>query len=68
MKSIKIKDLEIIEQEKVEQELPQKNLALSMAQLAIENKKKDMLIQQLSQTVASLNVELAKVKGAIDYV
>lgn len=65
MKSIKIKDLEIIEQEKLGQELPQKNIAMSMAQLAVENKKKDVLIQQLSQTVASLNLEVVKLKGGI---
>lgn len=63
LRSIKIKDLEIIEQEKNEQELPQKNVALTLAQLAVENKKKDVLIQSLSQTVATLNIEMAKLKG-----
>lgn len=65
MKSIKIKDLEIIEQEKEMQEIPQKNFATSLADLAIENKKKDLLITQLTQAVANLNVEITKLKGGI---
>lgn len=63
MKSIKIKDLEIIEKEKETQEIPQKNFATSLAELAIENKKKDVLITQLTQAVANLNIEITKLKG-----
>lgn len=68
MKTIKIKDLEIIEQEKQLEELSGKTTAAAMAQLSVENKKKDALIQQLTKTTAELSVELAKVKGAIGYV
>lgn len=68
MKTIKIKDLEIIEQEKQLEELSGKTTATAMAQLSVENKKKDALIQQLTKTTAELSVELAKVKGAIGYV
>lgn len=63
MKSIKIKDLEIIEKEKETQEIPQKNFATSLAELAIENKKKDVLITQLTQAVENLNIEITKLKG-----
>lgn len=66
MKSIKIKDLEIIEQEKEMQEIPQNNFATSLAELAIESKKKDVLITQLMQAVANLNIEITKFKGGID--
>lgn len=63
MKSIRIKDLEIVEQEKQQSEIAEKSTAETLAQLYIENKKKDMLISQLSQTVANLNIEIAKLKG-----
>lgn len=63
MKSIRIKDLEIIEKEKEVQEIPQKNFTESLAELAIENKKKDVLITQLTQAVTNLNIEITKLKG-----
>ncbi|EMI10355.1 hypothetical protein [Anoxybacillus gonensis] len=65
MKSIKIKDLEIVEQERQQNELAEKNTVLTLAQLALENKKKDAVITQLTKTIASLNIEIAKIKGGM---
>lgn len=65
MKSIRIKDLEIIEEERKQEELAEKNTATALVQLTIENKKKDLLITQLTQTVANLNIEIAKLKGGV---
>lgn len=63
MRSIRIKDLEVVEQERFEKEIANKSMAQIIAMLTVENKKKDMLIGQLSQTVAALNIEIAKLKG-----
>ena len=65
MKSIRIKDLEIVEQERQQEELAEKNTAAALVQLTIENKKKDLLITQLTQTIANLNIEIAKLKGGV---
>lgn len=65
MKSIRIKDLEIVEQERKQEELAEKNTMNALVQLTIENKKKDLLITQLTQTVANLNIEITKLKGGI---
>ncbi|RLQ08635.1 hypothetical protein NSQ51_13380 [Geobacillus sp. FSL K6-0789] len=65
MKSIRIKDLEIVEQERQQEESTEKNTAAALAQLTIENKKKDLLITQLTQTIANLNIEIAKLKGGV---
>ena len=65
MKSIRIKDLEIVEQERKQEELTEKNTTNALVQLTIENKKKDLLIAQLTQTVANLNIEITKLKGGI---
>lgn len=59
MKSIRIKDLEIVEQEQKMEQIPTKMLA----ELTIDNKKKDILIAQLTNTVAMLNLEINKLKG-----
>ncbi|OKO91408.1 hypothetical protein BRO54_2685 [Geobacillus proteiniphilus] len=66
MKSIRIKDLEIVEQERQQEESTEKNTAAVLAQLTIENKKKDLLITQLTQTIANLNIEIAKLKGGVN--
>lgn len=66
MKSIRIKDLEIVEQERQQSEIAEKSTAATLAQLAVENKKKDILIAQLTQTVANLNIEMAKLKGGVN--
>ena len=65
MKSIRIKDLEIVEQERKQEELAEKNTTNALVQLTIENKKKGLLITQLTQTVANLNIEITKLKGGI---
>ena len=59
MKSIRIKDLEIVEQEQKMEQIPTQMLA----ELTIDNKKKDILIAQLTNTVAMLNLEINKLKG-----
>lgn len=59
MKAIRIKDLEIVEQEQKMEQIPTQTLA----ELTIENKKKDILIAQLTNTVAMLNLEINKLKG-----
>ena len=65
MKSIRIKDLEIVEQERQQKEVAEKNTSMALAQLALENQKKDILIEQLTQTVANLNIEIMKLKGGV---
>ena len=65
MKSIRIKDLEIVEQERQQEETVEKSTAMALAQLALENQKKDMLITQLTQMIANLNIEITKIKGGI---
>ncbi|MBA2878066.1 hypothetical protein HNR63_001120 [Anoxybacillus kamchatkensis] len=65
MKSIRIKDLEIVEQERKHGEIAEKSTSMALAQLALENQKKDILITQLTQTVANLNIEIMKLKGGI---
>ena len=65
MKSIRIKDLEIVEQERKHVEIAEKSTAMALGQLALENQKKDILITQLTQTVANLNIEIMKLKGGI---
>lgn len=42
----------------------EQNTVKAMAELNIENKKKDLLIQNMAQTIANLNIEIAKSKGA----
>ena len=41
------------------------NTVKSIAGLEVENKKKDMMIQSLSKTIAGLNIEIQKLKGGI---
>jgi hypothetical protein len=59
VKSIRIKDLEIVEQEQKMEQIPTQTLA----ELTIENNKKDVLIAQLTNTVAMLSLEINKLKG-----
>ena len=66
MKSIRIKDLEIVEQEQRQEEAVKKSTSMALAQLSLENRKKDTLITQLTQTVANLNIEIMKLKGGIN--
>ena len=41
----------------------EQNTVKAIAELNIKNKKKDILIQNMAQTIASLNIEIAKLKG-----
>ena len=66
MKSIRIKDLEIVEQERQREEAIETSTSMALARLAIENQKKDVLIEQLTQTVANLNLEIMKLKGGVN--
>ncbi|MED4978764.1 hypothetical protein P9726_03395 [Geobacillus stearothermophilus] len=66
MKSIRIKDLEIVEQERQREEAIEKSTSMALARLALENQKKDILIEQLTQTVANLNLEIMKLKGGVN--
>ena len=66
MKSIRIKDLEIVEQEQRQEEAVKKSTSMALAQLALENQKKDVLIEQLTQTVVNLNIEVARLKGVVN--
>lgn len=66
MKSIRIKDLEVVEQEQRQEEAVKKSTSMALAQLSLENRKKDILITQLTQTVANLNIEIMKLKGGIN--
>lgn len=66
MKSIRIKDLEILEQEQRQEEAVKKSTSMALARLALENQKKDVLIEQLTQTVANLNIEVARLKGGVN--
>ena len=65
MKSIRIKDLEIVEQERKHGEIAEKSTSMALVQLALENQKKNILITQLTQTVANLNIEIMKLKGGV---
>lgn len=66
MKSIRIKDLEIVEQERQREEAIETGTAMALARLALENQKKDVLIEQLTQTIVNLNIEIAKLKGGVN--
>lgn len=66
MKSIRIKDLEIVEEERQQSEASQQSTVATLAKLSVENAKKDALIGKLTQMVAGLNVEIAKLKGEIE--
>lgn len=66
MKSIRIKDLEIVEQERQQEEAAEKSTTMALAQLALENQKKEVLIEQLTKTVADLNLEIMKLKGGVN--
>ena len=63
LKTIKIKDLEIVEQERQQAEQPSKDTAKAVAKLAVKNAQKDIVIGQLAKTVAALNIEIQILKG-----
>lgn len=68
MLEIQVSDLKIKRYKENEKEDQQKTSAKTLAELTIESKKKDFVIQQLAHTIATLNLEVQKLKkegGAI---
>lgn len=63
MRSIKIKDLEIVEQERYQSIAQIRDTAKAISELAVSNAKKDIAIAQMAQMIARLNIELQKLKG-----
>lgn len=41
----------------------EQNTVKAIAESNIENKKKDLMIQNMAKTIANLNIEIAKLKG-----
>lgn len=62
MISIKVSDLEILQEESDNKDSANANTARAIANLAIEGAKKDMMIGQLSLAVATLNIEIQQIK------
>ncbi len=53
-----------LEQEREEEIAnPQQVMSKQIADLAIDNKKKDMLIQNLAKTVSELNIKVSQLEG-----
>ena len=63
MLQIKIADLEIVQKDKENETVLPQNTAKAIANLAIENMKKGIAIQQLTLMVASANIEIKKLQG-----
>ncbi|MSS43173.1 hypothetical protein FYJ27_05430 [Anaerosalibacter bizertensis] len=58
------KTKEEIEQEReVEIANPEQVMSKQIADLTIDNKKKDMLIQNLAKTVSELNIKVSQLEG-----
>lgn len=49
--------------EKEDKKIIEQNTVKAIAELNVENKKKDMLIQNMAQTIAGLNIEIQQLKG-----
>ena len=47
----------------VNEQLGKQNTAKAIADLSVENAKKDALIQQLAGTVSNLNIKIAQLQG-----
>lgn len=62
MLKIKVSDLEILRQEQAMAKLAEQSTVRAVVQLSVENKKKDLLIQQLAQTINTLAIEIAKLE------
>lgn len=60
---IQATDLKIKRYEEGEQQEQEKTSAKTLAELVVEIKQKDFIIQQLSQTVATLSLEVQQLKG-----
>ena len=63
MIQIKVTDLEIVQSERENEIAVPQNTAKAIANLAIDNMKKGVAIQQLTQMVADLNIEIKKLQG-----
>lgn len=63
MAEIVWKTKEEIEQEKEEIANPGQVMSKQIADLAIDNKKKDFLIQNLAKTVSELNIKVSQLEG-----
>lgn len=63
MAKIVWKTKEEIEQEKEAIINPEEVMSKQIADLAIDNKKKDMLIQNLAKTVSELNIKVSQLEG-----
>ena len=67
MIQIKVTDLEIVQSERENEITVPQNTAKAIANLAIDNMKKGVAIQQLTQMVADLNIEIKKLQGGTVY-
>lgn len=63
MLEIQVSDLKIKRYEENAKQTQEKTSTKTLAELAVESKKKDLVIQQLAQTIATLNLEVQKLKG-----
>lgn len=59
---IKTTDLEILYKEKEEKETATQSTVKSLANLLIENKKKYILLDQLSKIIVEMNIEIQNLK------
>jgi|BioPla2DNA2_1021312.scaffolds.fasta_scaffold137199_2 hypothetical protein len=63
MIKIKATDLEILRQEEETNRAGEQSIVKAIANFAVQDKKKDLLIQQLAQTVSSMAIEIEKIRG-----
>jgi len=60
---IQVSDLKIKRYQENSKTTQEKTTAKTLAELTVESKKKDLVIQQLASTIAMLNLEIQKLKG-----
>lgn len=63
MLKIKASDLEILRQEEEMNKVAEISMVNAIAGFAVQDKKKDLLIQQLAQTISGLAIEIKKIRG-----
>lgn len=63
MLKIKASDLEILRQEEEMNKVAEISMVNAIAGFAVQDKKKDLLIQQLAQTISGLAIEIEKIRG-----
>ncbi len=66
LQKIRSTDLLKLRKEQTEEEAANKANTKLIAELMVENKKKDFQIMQLSQMVNTLNIEVNKLKGVTE--